>query len=318
MGKRTADGEVAAPESAVLPPSVPTVPTELRRCNLSGLFEASAAHALFVAADGTAIVSLDGVLHSVNVETETIFGALSDRPTGLVELGPLSTPSSSVGIVTLADTVLSVTYAAEPGRLVGDAIELPPATAAGSVYTTGGAIIVGGQQEIVYISLAQPAHFQWTPPSAIVGVVPDRHGGPLVVLADGTSWMFLPEPTPCPLFSTVDIAFAVAVDTRTGVVVSPTAAESGIVAINHIYPFSDIPIFGTVLAATWTGHSICVLTDVCGGPEVLHATPALGMVTATLQPDSIALVTASADLPPRSSGIFGRFVMWNGSLYMVV
>jgi hypothetical protein len=285
---------------------------------MAEMFEATAAHALFVAADGTAVVSLDGVLHSVNVLSETIFGSIPERPVGLVELGPLSIPGSSVGIVTLADSRLTVSYAAAPGRLVGDILPLPAHIAAGDVYTAGPAILVGTASTVMYISPAEASHFEWTPPAAIVGVVPDRHGAPLVVLADGTSWMFLPEPTQCPLFSTVDTALTVAVDSRTGVAVAPTSETSGTVIISHIYPFSDVPIFGSVLAASWAGHSICVLSDACGGPEVLHVTPALGMVTATLQPDSIALVTASADLPPRSSGISGRFVMWNGSLYMVV
>ena len=316
MGKRTADGE--DPGSDTAPPAFPTVPTELRRCKIAEMFEATAAHVLFVAADGTAVVSLDGVLHSVNVLSETIFGSIPDRPVALVELGALSIPGSSVGIVTIADSRLAVSYAASPGRLVGDVLPLPASIAAGDVYTAGTAILVGTADAVVYISPAEAAHFEWTPPATIVGVVPDRHGGPLVVLADGTSWMFLPEPTQCPLFSSVDTALAVAVDTRTGVIIAPTSETSGTAVISHIYPFSDIPIFGTVLAAAWAGHSICVLSDACGGPEVLHVTPALGMVTATLQPDSIALVTASADLPPRSSGISGRFVMWNGSLYMVV
>lgn len=315
MTKRSADGETTATVKA----GPTTKPTHLARMSVAETFGAAAGHAIFVAADGTALLNLDGAIVTASLTAGTVFGGLDgDGVVGLIDLAEMGTGHSRYGVVARRGAAVSIYFAEFPAKLVVPPIQIPPEVAGGDAVVLGTTALIGTSTELWYICPRHGASWPWRPPAAVITVVPDRRGGdPVVAVADGTTWMFTPEPTECPLFCTADLAAAVAVDTRTGVTVVGTETGMGAVTVSRLYPFPDVPLWGTVLAADFDGHDINVLLESDGGPELVRVTPSLGTAIETLTPTELVMTTAAAALPPRSTSVAGRFVTWNGTPYLV-
>jgi len=317
MTKRSADGETTTAVAAT--PGPTTKPTHLARVSIAETFGAAAGHALFVAADGTAVLNLDGAIVTASLLTETMFGRLdSTAVVGLIDLAEMGTGQSRFGVVTRSESEVAVFFAEFPSKLVLPAIPLPDSVAAGDAVVFGSTALIGTATDLWYLCPRHAASWSWTPPAAVVLAVPDRRGGdPVLALADNTTWMFMPEPVVCPLFCTADLAGVVAVDTRTGITVGGTDPGMGAVTVSRIYPFPDVSLWGTVLAADFDGHDVNVLIENEGGPELVRVTPSLGAAIETLAPTELVLTAAAGDMPPRSTSVAGRFVTWNGTAYLV-
>ena len=310
MPKRTAAGEMTADKTCLTQSAY----TEMQRIPVADQFGAKTATTLFVGRDGTAIVSLDGVTAAVSLATGTVFGTFSPDVVvhGLVFIGAILGGTSVYGIVVEEAGVVSVRHF--------DALETmvsTPMTTGGSVAVVGHAVLIGIEGGLWYHSPRQDASFRWDLPATVVHVMVDRDGGPVVLLADGSVWTFDPAPTRTAIFDDIDLTLAVLVDTNTGIVVTGTGESTGSVLIDRVYPFGNVPLFGSVVAAEWNGIDIRILIDGGGAPELVNVTPALGLATSAISPAELVLTTASALLPPRSSTVAGSYVIWNGVAYLV-
>lgn len=310
MPKRTAGGEVSA-ETASISQSVYT---EMERIPVADQFGATSATTLFVGRDGTAIVVLDGVTAAVSFATGTVFGTFSPETVvhGLVFIGQVVAGASVYGVVVEEAGLVSVRLCDALEHMVST-----PMAAAGSVAVVGHAVLIGIEGSIWYHSPRQDASFRWDPPATVIHMMPDRSGGPLIVLADSSVWMFKPEPVMTTRFDGIDLSLGVVADVKTGILVAGAGDGAGVVLIDHVYPFKNVKLFGTCVSAEWNGLDLRILIDGGGGPELVNVTPALGLATSAISPAELVLTTASALLPPRSSTVAGRYVIWNGVAYLV-
>lgn len=306
MGKRDAEGDPAETGSLSGNTTVPKTLARISLPDICGLPMASAV--LAAAASGISAIDTGAEVLAVDLRTGTVVGRISGEVIGIVGL-----PGGTDGFAVVDGTVVSIVPPGAPAiasvDLGENAAQLERAVAVHNIV----ALCSGTDAIVLFSSGASTA---WSAPAPIAGVVPGKGGVPVFVVSDGTCWSLCPEP--CQLALTVDNpASVVTVDPVSGVVVSGSAeSESGVVLLSHRYPFSDLTLFGTVVAAAWEQHSVSVLVDEGGSPVVYTVMPPGGMTTGILVPDEISFPVSETRSRPVSS-ISGRFVLWKSAAYMV-
>lgn len=323
MSKRSAEGEevLNAPEpdagisvgSSPFPDDMVLLPYD----HIRSPDEFIATH---IASDGSVVLQseTEAVLANLVTGKEHVAYPLSEAMVhGIVE----DSAGTTAFCVSVGDTLMAIFV----GASASTSIAMPEDVCGGTVAVCGDTVVAFNQDcVVVNFPLQSPVVYPWRAPARIEHFIRCRHGPPIIVLADQSTWRpTKPEAGGCEVLP-VDLRLPTPlrttdVDFDSGLAVTANSCDTCTVLLSRAFPqFFDVHIPIAPVRASWEGITLFILGDADGSahsPVVFGVTPSIGATSCTFYPDRIRFHPAES--LATLNDLRGRFVLWQGAIYLL-
>lgn len=326
MSKRSAEGDPL--ESILVPPpaagpAADPFPNDMVLLSYDCIVSPDEFVPTHIASDGSVVLQSeteavlanlnDGTLHARYTLADAMVHGIAETAEGATAF--CVTFGDSLAVISAAGTGVDTTAIAMPAPVCG-----------GSIAVCGNTVVAMNRDAVAVLFPFQSAvAHPWSPPAAIDHFLKCRHGPPVIVLADRSTWRpCFVGPARCEVVP-VDVDLwnplcATDVDFESGICVTANPSGTCTVLLSRAFPyFSDVHIPLTPVRSVWEGKTLFILGDADGtahSPAVYAITPSIGAVTSTFFPDRIRFHPTES--LARLNDLRGRFVLWQGAAYLLL